>query len=189
MFRAAAGPASTNDSGAGAGRTAPSPAEARMQLICQTYAEPLLKFLMRLSQGRPHTAEDLLQETLLRAWRHIDQLPGEVETLGPWLYTVARRVAIDAARARQIRPAEIALSDTDVEPVAGDLSDQVVSAHVIRDGLAQLTPEHREVLVELYFRQRSAAEAAARLGIATGTVKSRAYYALRALGAVVGRAD
>lgn len=47
--------------------------------------------------------------------------------------------------------------------------------------LDQLTPEHRDVLTELYYRQLSVAEAADRLGIPAGTVKSRAHYALKAL--------
>ncbi|MEV0460347.1 sigma-70 family RNA polymerase sigma factor [Catellatospora methionotrophica] len=165
------------------------PADARMQAIWRTYADPLLRFLQRLSQGRQHNAEDLLQETLMRAWRHIDNLPDDVESLGPWLYTVARRVAIDAARARQVRPAEIAFPDHGREPVAADMFDRVVAAQVIRDALPRLIPEHRSVVVELYLRQHSTRETALRLGIPEGTVKSRVYYALRALSAVVGTTD
>lgn len=167
----------------------PLPADVRMQAIWDAYAEPLLRFLRRLSQGRQHLAEDLLQETLMRAWRHIDNLPGDIASLGPWLYTVARRVAIDAARARQVRPTEIAFSDSGREPVAADMFDSVVAAQVIRDALPRLNPEHRMVLVELYLRQHSTREAALRLGIPEGTVKSRVYYALRALSAVVGAAE
>ena len=53
---------------------------------------------------------------------------------------------------------------------------------VVTDALRSLSPEHRAVLVETYYRGRSVAEAATVLGIPPGTVKSRCYYALRALG-------
>ncbi|MFI7609236.1 sigma-70 family RNA polymerase sigma factor [Micromonospora sp. NPDC049366] len=164
-------------------------AERRMRSIWIAHAGPLLRFLQRLNPGREHVAEDLLQETLMRAWRHLDKLPDDVDSLAPWLYTVARRIVIDAARARQFRPVEIALGEADREPVMADEFDQVVSAQVIRGALQRLTPEHQAVLIELYFRQHSTAETAARLGIPEGTVKSRVYYALRTLNAILRTKD
>ncbi|GIG03093.1 sigma-70 family RNA polymerase sigma factor [Catellatospora citrea] len=164
-------------------------AEKRMQDIWVTYADPLLRFLRRLNPGREHVAEDLLQETLLRAWRNLDKLSDNIDEVAPWLYTVARRVAIDSARARQARPVEISLVDADQEPVVADVFDRVVSAQLIREALPRLTPEHRNVLIELYLRQHSTSETALRLSIPEGTVKSRAYYALRALNALLDRVD
>jgi RNA polymerase sigma-70 factor (ECF subfamily) len=52
---------------------------------------------------------------------------------------------------------------------------------VLADALCRLTPIHREVLIECFYRGRSVADAAARLGIPPGTVKSRTHHALRAL--------
>jgi len=57
------------------------------------------------------------------------------------------------------------------------------------EALDRVSPEHREVLVELYYRGRSMAETAKELGVPPGTVKSRSYYALRALRAVMGGPD
>ncbi len=51
--------------------------------------------------------------------------------------------------------------------------------------LDRISPEHREILVELYYRGRTVSEAAAALGLPAGTVKSRSYYALRAMRAVL----
>jgi RNA polymerase sigma-70 factor (ECF subfamily) len=56
-----------------------------------------------------------------------------------------------------------------------------VNHHVVTAALGRLTQEHRDVLRECYFRGNSVAQAAHALGIAPGTVKSRTYYALRAL--------
>lgn len=169
-----------------AGGGADPRAEERIRRIHETYAGPLSGFLSRLTMGDRALAEDLLQETLLRAWRNLDALPQDVEKVGAWLYTVARNVAIDAARARRARPPEVNLPDLTRLPARGDAVDRMVTVQAVRQGLARLSPEHRAVLVELYFRGSSTAEAAARLGIPEGTVKSRAYYGVRSLHTVLG---
>ena len=67
------------------------------------------------------------------------------------------------------------------EQPIGDASAQVVNRHLVAAALGRLTQEHRDVLRECYFLGRPVAQAAHALGIAPGTVKSRTYYALRAL--------
>ena len=165
------------------------PPEERMRRIHEAHAGPVLRFLMRLTLGDQDLAEDLLQETMLRAWRNLDALPLQIERVAPWLYTVARNVAIDAARARRARPPEVAVADITRLPQPGDAVDGLVSGHIVRQALARLSPEHRAVLIEVYFRGSSTAEAAARLGIPEGTVKSRAYYAVRSMRVAVGSVE
>jgi RNA polymerase sigma-70 factor (ECF subfamily) len=75
---------------------------------------------------------------------------------------------------------ETEIDRTPDQPI-GDASEPVVDRHLVVAALGRLTQEHRHVLRECYFRGTSVAEAAHALGIAPGTVKSRAYYALRAL--------
>lgn len=65
-------------------------------------------------------------------------------------------------------------------PAADDIS-RALESWTFAEALADLSPEHRSVLIETYYRGRSVSEAAAALGIPPGTVKSRSYYALRAL--------
>ena len=67
------------------------------------------------------------------------------------------------------------------EQPIGDASEHVVNRNLVVAALGRLTQEHRDVLRECYFRGSSVAQAAHALGIAPGTVKSRTYYALRAL--------
>ena len=62
-----------------------------------------------------------------------------------------------------------------------DASEQFVNRHLVAVALGRLTQEHRDVLRECYFRGSSVTQAAKALEIAPDTVKSRAYYALRAL--------
>ena len=181
---------------AAVGRSLPGPsrlsaalADRRMAELYDLYAEALVKFLLRLTLGNRQAAEDMLQETLLRAWQNLDKLPEDLGSLRGWLFTVARRVAIDAGRAKMARPVEVTMTDRVREPVGPDLAEHVAAAQTIREALHRLSPDHRSVLVELYYRGSSTAEAARRLGVAEGTVKSRAHYALRSLSAMIGRTD
>ena len=161
------------------------PADARMREIYHAHAHALYRFLLGVTFGEQQAAEDLVQETLLRAWRNLDQLAPDVASLRPWLFTVARRIAIDAARARQARPSEVGTVDMTVLAERDDPIERLVAVQTVRSALRLLTVEHRRVLLEIYYRGRSVAEAAALLGIPEGTVKSRTYNALRALRAVL----
>ncbi|MEV6813989.1 sigma-70 family RNA polymerase sigma factor [Micromonospora sp. NPDC051296] len=167
----------------------PSAAEALLRQIVDEYRQPLHRFLTRLLLGQQDLAEDLVQETLLRAWRNAERLAADPSKIAPWLYTVARHVAIDAMRARQARPPEVSLPDLNRVPDTDDEMERVVSVHAVRPALGKISPEHRAVLLEMYYRGASVAEAAERLGIPEGTVKSRAYYAVRALHAAIGSTE
>ncbi len=125
-------------------------------------------------------AEDIVQETILRAWRRAGRLAADGRPLRPWLMRVARNLAID--RQRRAKTAREQAPSGELEGIAGVESfDRELDRWQLTDALGQLSLAHREVLVELYFRGRSVAESANVLGIPPGTVKSRSYYALRAL--------
>jgi RNA polymerase sigma-70 factor, ECF subfamily len=164
--------------------TAADRAAPGMKELYDRYAKPLLRFLLRLTAGDRHLAEDLMQETMLRAWRNLNSLPTDPEHCRMWLFTVARRVAIDAARARHARPAEMLVADLTWR-ARDDVIEGIVAVHTIRSALPKLSPDHRAVLVELYYWDNSVAETAVRLGIPEGTVKSRAHYALCSMRAAV----
>jgi RNA polymerase sigma-70 factor (ECF subfamily) len=162
-------------------------ADQRMRELYKVHGRALYRFHLGVTFGQQHGIEDLVQETLLRAWRHLDQLDPNVNALRPWLFTVARRIAIDAARARQVRPQEVGTIDLAFMPDSDDAIERLVTVQTVRTALGALKPEHRQVLVEVYYRGRSVAEAAALLGIPEGTVKSRTFNALRALRGVLDR--
>jgi RNA polymerase sigma-70 factor (ECF subfamily) len=157
--------------------------EALIRFLYQEHGRSLLAYATRLTGDRA-TAEDVVQETLLRAWRHARDLVDEKGSVRGWLLTVARNIITDRIRARAARPTEVAESPT-TGPVEHDHAESVVTTMVVLDALDTLSPEHKAVLVELYYRGRSVAEAAQALGLPTGTVKSRSFYALRALRATL----
>jgi RNA polymerase sigma-70 factor, ECF subfamily len=154
--------------------------EESLRALYDGHASALLAYALRLTDGDRGRAEDIVQETLVRAWRHLDRLDETAGPVRPWLFTVAQRLAIDAHRARRARPPET--GDAVLASVPGlDDVEPALDRIVVTDALHSLSAEHRAVIVETYYRGRSVAEAAAVLGIPPGTVKSRSYYALRAL--------
>lgn len=151
-----------------------------LRLLYEQHAAPLLSYAARLAGGDRGRAEDIVQETLLRAWRHPEALDPERGPVRSWLFTVARNVAVDAHRARRSRPREVGDEGLALVPAVDEI-EQALDTWLVADALATLSPDHRNVIVETYYRGRSVAEAAAVLGIPGGTVKSRTFYALRAL--------
>jgi RNA polymerase sigma-70 factor (ECF subfamily) len=162
------------------GSTARSTDDEFVRALYAQHAGPLLGYVLRLTSGDRHRAEDVVQETLLRAWKHPETFERKPEAIRPWLFTVARNIVVDAYRARRSRPQETGPDALDVIAVDDDV-DRALEAWQVTDALASLTLDHRRVLLETYYRGRSVAEAALELGIPAGTVKSRTYYALRAL--------
>ena len=158
------------------------------ELVRSLYAEhgrSLLAYAIRLTGDRA-AAEDVVQETLLRAWKHADDLRDNVGSVRGWLLTVARNIITDRARARAVRPTEVN-QEVDVPAPQRDHADDVVNAMTVLGAMDRLSPDHRAVLVELYYRGRTVNETAAVLGIAPGTVKSRSYHAVRALRATLAQ--
>ena len=154
--------------------------EKGLRALYDAHASVLLAYAIRLTGGDRARAEDIVQETLVRAWRNLDRLDDSVAPVRPWLFTVAQRVAIDAHRARRARPTEVGDEMLAVLPALDEL-EGTLDRIVVTEALDSLSVEHRAVIVETYYRGRSVAETAEVLRIPPGTVKSRCYYALRAL--------
>ncbi|SHJ97250.1 RNA polymerase sigma-70 factor, ECF subfamily [Pseudonocardia thermophila] len=156
--------------------------EALVHAIYSEHGRALLAYATRLTGDRA-AAEDVVQETIVRAWRHPEVLTNGKGSTRGWLFTVARNIITDRARAKAARPQEVPADQDGVEvaPVQRDHAEHVVASVTVLEAMDSLSEDHRGVLEEIYFRGRSLAEAAAALGIPTGTVKSRSYYALRAL--------
>jgi RNA polymerase sigma-70 factor (ECF subfamily) len=143
------------------------------------HAAALWGYALGLTGGDRGRAQDIVQETLLRAWRNPRVLDPARGSPRPWLFTVARRIAIDEWRAARGRPET--LTDHIPEQPVSDPADQIVDRHLVAMALRRLSKDHQNVLRECYFRGSTVEQAARTLGIPPGTVKSRTHFALRAL--------
>lgn len=95
---------------------------------------------------------------------------------------MARNVLTDLHRAQSSRPRLVGDETVLAQVVEGtDEVDRAVESWTMTEALRRLSAEHREVLVQSYWLGRSVTETSDVLGIPAGTVKSRTYYALRAL--------
>ncbi|WP_268244838.1 sigma-70 family RNA polymerase sigma factor [Pilimelia anulata] len=155
--------------------------DERLRAVQVEHGDALYAHALRLTRGDRQGAEDLVQETYLRAWRHPESLDPERGSVRAWLFTTARNLAIDGWRRKSARVGEV-FPDTMPEPPAGvDETERAVEAWTIAEALRRLSPVHREVLLECFYHGRSVAETAVRLGVPSGTIKSRTHYALRSL--------
>ncbi|MGW1412167.1 sigma-70 family RNA polymerase sigma factor [Streptomyces sp. NPDC002403] len=166
----------------------------RAALIEQLYTENagyLTSLLLSRVDGDLQTAEDIVQETMLRAWSNAEKLPAEPEFRRPWLITVAKNLLIDLHRRRQCRPKEIAYNPSRPShvPTSQDISGRVLSALTVQQTLSKLKPQQRDIVQRVYLMDHSLEEVGTTLGIPQGTVKSRLFYTLRSMGQILARAE
>jgi RNA polymerase sigma-70 factor (ECF subfamily) len=166
-----------------AGSGAPSAAAeaALMKAIYDEHAAVLWRYALRLTGDASH-AEDVVQETLLRAWQHPEIISDADRSARAWMFTVARNMIIDDRRSARFR--NVVGSTDEVGAPEQSTPDEVNAALdrlLIADAVAQLSAEHRAVIERSYYRGWTTAQIAADLQIAEGTVKSRLHYAVRAL--------
>jgi len=164
--------------------------EDRMQRIYRAHSRVLLTELLAWTRGDWQAAEDLLQETMMRAWRNLDLLDSDPLVLRPWLRTVARRAAIDRHRLRSCRPRETELDALERygEP-AESFEEQLLEQHTVRELLRGLSEVHRSALCHVYLLGQTVPQAARALGVPVGTVKSRIHNALHTARAAAAKTD
>lgn len=142
----------------------------------------LLKYARRLTAGDVGFAEDVVQETFLRAWTHIERLTADRGSVLGWMRRVVHNLVMDGYRRRKGGLVEVEIEHAHAVPLPDPMTD-VVNSVLVEQALRGLWPQHRATLVEVYLNDRTAAEAGAALGVPVGTVKSRLHYAVRAVRA------
>lgn len=149
-----------------------------LRWLHETYSPGLWRFVIGLTKDHA-AADDIVQETLIRLWKHPAVLQRTEPAVRSWLFTVAHHLVIDDRRSARKRH-ELA-GDRPPETVVAEQTDRILDAWLIADALSGLSPEHRDVIVRAYYHRETTTEIAQRLNIAEGTVKSRLHYALRAM--------
>ena len=151
-----------------------------VEAIYREHGAALRRFVISASRD-PQLAEDVVQETVLRVWQHAPEIKGSLRS---YLYRTARNIMIDNYRRAQRRPESLEDSLTDPAD-ALEKVDGLLNRVLVEEALLRLSREHRDVLVALHYRRFTVNEAAVQLNIPSGTVKSRAYYAVRALRTIL----
>jgi RNA polymerase sigma-70 factor, ECF subfamily len=154
-------------------------ADAAVRQLYARHAVALHGYVARFCPDRA-SADDIVQETFIRAWRHLPQLSADGRPVRPWLFRVARNLIIDADRAARSRPTTVP-----AEPAEEGRDDtglnRVLDQQIVADALDRLSPAHRAVLVERFYQGGTLAKVARQLGIPDSTARSRLHYALQAL--------
>ncbi|MFY2860155.1 sigma-70 family RNA polymerase sigma factor [Mycobacterium sp. THU-M104] len=166
---------------AGNGAASGAAEAAVMKAIYDEHAAVLWRYALRLTGDASH-AEDVVQETLLRAWQHPEIIGDAERSSRAWMFTVARNMIIDDRRSARSRHV-VGSTDEDGAPEQStpDEVNAALDRLLIAEAMAQLSAEHRAVIDRSYYRGWTTAQIAADLQIAEGTVKSRLHYAVRAL--------
>lgn len=149
--------------------------------IYRDHGAALRRFVLSASRD-PQLAEDVVQETVLRVWQQTPQITGSLRS---YLYRTARNIMIDNYRRARRRPAETLEGGLPEQAAVPERVDELLNRVLVEEALLRLSKEHRDVLVALHYRRFTVNEAAVQLNIPSGTVKSRAFYAVRALRTIL----
>jgi RNA polymerase sigma factor (sigma-70 family) len=144
------------------------------------YERPLYALGLRALSDRQR-AEELVQDTILKVWRGASSFDAGKGELGAWIFTIARRSAVDILRRdkRNPMPVDVSLHDSAEE----DGSDSAWRAWEVALTLSRLPEEQRKVVELSVIEGYTHVEIAERLGVPLGTIKTRIYAGLRALRA------
>jgi RNA polymerase sigma-70 factor (ECF subfamily) len=149
--------------------------------IYRDHGTALKRFVLSACRD-PQLAEDVVQETVLRVWQQAPEITGSLRS---YLFRTARNIMIDNYRKAQRRPLEAMTHDAPEFVDPAERVDELLNRVLIEEALLRLSSEHRDVLVALHYRRYTVQEASQQLNIPSGTVKSRAFYAVRALRTIL----
>ncbi len=148
-----------------------------MQVLFGRYNIRVFRFLTRFV-GNAATAEDLVSEVFIEAWRHADRFEARSQVL-TWLLAIARHKALSMLRKRSTDEL-----DDDVIEFIEDPSDnpevamqKTERSALLQDCLKQLSPAHREIIDLVYYHERTIDDVADIIGVPQNTVKTRMFYA------------
>jgi RNA polymerase sigma-70 factor (ECF subfamily) len=151
-----------------------------VRAVYAAHGPELYRFALR-SLGDRGLAEEAVQEAFVRGWQAADRFDESLGSLRTWLFAIIRNVVIDMSRARSLRPALSVNGDGNDQIVLDDDVERVLVAWQVEEALQMLSPEHRDALIEVHYKTRPYQDVARELGVPVGTIKSRVYYALKAM--------
>lgn len=170
---------------------------AALEALYDRYASTVLGIALKVI-GEQGAAEDVLQETFWRVWRSISTFQPERGVFTGWLFRIARNLAIDAYRRRNVRPQDVTSAE-DAQPVLDqtpdpdmDVAEQaqaILKNRQVRNALVSLPQVQRQVIEMAYFYGMTRQEIAEATGEALGTIHTRARLGLLKLREELERAE
>lgn len=154
--------------------------ERGLQDAYDRYGGELFAFALNSLRDRG-LAEDVVQDTFVRAWRFARRYDPAKGSLRTWLYAIARNSLADVLGRRAASAGGLAVDEVSAEPMVDDEVERLLSSIQLEEALNRLTADHRQAIVEVYYHGRTCAEVAAGLGIPAATMRSRLYYGVRSL--------
>jgi RNA polymerase sigma-70 factor (ECF subfamily) len=161
-----------------------NPERVRFQSLCQALRPDLLRFAFWLSRDRA-LAEDVVQETMLRAWKSQDSLL-EQSSAKPWFLTIIRREYARTFERKRLITVDVEELVSKEEPLLAAADDQELTE--MRAAMFKLPDDYREPLVLQVLMGYSTAEIAAELGLSTAAVLTRLFRARKQLRVLCGAA-
>jgi len=160
--------------------------DAGLRAAYRAHGAGVYRFALRSLRDRGQ-AEEAVQETFLRVWQRRDRYDPLLGSQQTWIFAIARSIVLDSARARASRP-QVAGELHDFHAASEDHAEGILRSFQVEDALARISHDHRVVIEQVYFEERMPGEVATELGVPDGTVRSRLYYGLRALGVALAEA-
>jgi len=153
-----------------------------LRTLYRRYSDELYGFAYQ-ALGDRGAADEVVQDVFTSVWRNAHTYDERRGSFRTWVYRIARNAVIDKRRRRAVRPALSVYEETpDNEKGALDESiEQAALRWQVAAALARLTPEHREVVRLAHYEGMTMREIADAKGLPIGTIKSRAWYAMRSL--------
>ncbi|MDT9591788.1 sigma-70 family RNA polymerase sigma factor [Nocardioides zeae] len=152
------------------------------------HAPELLGFALNALRDRG-TAEECVQDTFTRAWQARERYDPRRAGVRTWLFAIARNVVVDHVRARDRRARRSLVAVGSEEAAHPGHAETVEDRVTLVWALAQLSEEHRAVVVAVRLEQLTYAEVAEREGVPIATLRTRMYHALRAMRRLLEDAD
>ena len=147
--------------------------------LIELYQRPLFGFLGRMGMGQAQ-AEDLAQETFLRAWTHLPSFDAERAQFGTWLFTIPRNLACDALRSsppqREIHDAEM-LEQACKQPGPAQTLERAQQYAELQSALRQLPMADRSALALVYVHELALSDVARIEGDSLAAIKTRLHRA------------
>src|SRR3954464_7530586 len=153
-----------------------------LRTLYRRYSDELYGFAYQALGGRG-AADEVVQDVFTSVWRHAHTYDEQRGSFRTWVYRIARNAVIDRRRRSSVRPG-LPRYEQDEASEPGALDESIEQAALrwqVAAALARLTPDHREVIRLSHYEGLTMREIAHAKGLPVGTVKSRAWYAMRSL--------